>query len=187
MGAVLSAAAGWLWVREEAADGPPHPVTGLTPGQVRAVQRTFDLARPNLKGFGVELFMELFSAHPEYQKMFKSFAGVARSDLPQDKRFQAHATTVAYSIQNIVENLHDPECLVELLHKVGCNHGRRNIEPKAFQNLRNVVITTLKKLLGKKLTPFAEESWKKTLDVANSVIYKGLDEGKLEAKPQAHS
>ncbi|XP_071444842.1 globin C, coelomic-like [Hetaerina americana] len=195
MGAAASAIAGWLvpsWRRAPASgdegptppedQGPPDDVTGLTTAQVDAVRRTFEFARSNIKAFGVDLFVELFSAYPDYQKLFKSFASVPLNQLSENKKFIAHSTTVVYSIINVVDNLDDAECLVELLFKIGSNHARRNVEHEAFQNLNNVIIVTLKKKLGKKFTSFAEESWRKTLDVAISVIFKGMDEGKLEAQ-----
>jgi hypothetical protein len=45
-----------------------------------------------------------------------------------------------------------------------------------FQDLKTTVLKLLKKKLGTKFTCEDEAAWNKTLDVAYSVIFKGLEE-----------
>ena len=44
-----------------------------------------------------------------------------------------------------------------------------------FQNLKTTVLKLLEKKLGPKFTTEDEAAWNKTIDVAYSVIFKGLD------------
>lgn len=75
----------------------------------------------------------LFEQHPEYQKLFKAFADVPKDKLPTNGKLLGHATSVMYALNSIVDNLEDPVCLVELLHKVGSSHAPRNITRKHFE------------------------------------------------------
>ncbi|KAG8226556.1 hypothetical protein J437_LFUL000639, partial [Ladona fulva] len=120
----------------EEMDGPmvdvPDEATGLTPRQKRAVAVTWDIVKKDLKGNGVELLHRFFTKHPQYQKNFKAFADVPLDELPNSKKFQAHANSVVYAVTSIVDNLDDPGCLVEMLRKLGQNHGQRHIPEQAF-------------------------------------------------------
>ncbi|GFG30463.1 hypothetical protein Cfor_09306 [Coptotermes formosanus] len=103
----------------------PDPTTGLTPRQRQFVVDTWGVVKPNAKEAGVEMFTRLFEAHPQYQKLFPNFEGLTLSELRTSKKLAAHATNVMYSLASVIDNLDDPECLKELLIKLGKNHGRR--------------------------------------------------------------
>lgn len=70
---------------------------------------------------------------PEYQRLFKAFADVPADKLVKNGKLLGHATSVMYAINSIVDNLEDPGCLVELLHKTGTNHKQRNLTALHFQ------------------------------------------------------
>ncbi|KAJ9590154.1 hypothetical protein L9F63_016739 [Diploptera punctata] len=152
----------------------PDSTTGLTPRECQTVQYTWSLVYQNSKPAGVQLFIELFRTHPEYQSMFPSFRGVALSQLEKSKKLEAHATNVMSSIATLVDNLGDVECLVELARKIGENHGRRKLKQQAFIDVKILLMRILKQNLGSKLTPLGEEAWSKTLDLANKFIFQGL-------------
>jgi hypothetical protein len=78
------------------------------------------------------LVRRLFEAHPEYQKRFANFQGLTIPELWHSKKLAAHATNVMYSLTGVVDNLEDPECLTEMLLKLGENHGRNKITEKEF-------------------------------------------------------
>lgn len=78
-------------------------------------------------------FYRLFETHPEYQRLFKAFADVPFEKLATNGRLLGHATSVMYALNSIIDNLEDPACLVELLHKIGSSHKTRNITPEHFQ------------------------------------------------------
>jgi hypothetical protein len=54
------------------------------------------------------------------------------TELKGSRKLSAHATNVMYSLTGVVDNLQDPECLTELLIKLGQNHRRHNITEKEF-------------------------------------------------------
>lgn len=170
MGGVLS----YLWEGEDPQLDIPDPRTGLTPRERQAVVDTWAIVKLDAKQTGVELFMRFFEAHPEYQKRFASFRGMNLTELRGSKKLSAHATNVVYSLTGVVDNLEDPECLTELLIKLGQNHGRHNITEKEFYELKVVLMDLLKQKLGKQLTPQGESAWNKTVDIAYKFIFQGL-------------
>ncbi|XP_046386809.1 globin [Ischnura elegans] len=180
MGAILSLLFGAGDGGPETMDGPtvdlPDEETGLTPRQKRAVAVTWDLVKKDMKGNGVELLCRFFKEHPEYQKNFKAFASVPLDELHGNKKFQAHANSVMYAVTSIVDNLEDPGCLVEMLRKLGQNHGRRHIPERAFLDLKEVLMQLLKDKLSNHLSPYAEEAWDKTLNTAFTVVFEGLND-----------
>jgi hemoglobin-like flavoprotein len=78
------------------------------------------------------LLHRLFEAHPEYQKLFANFQGLTLQELRHSKKLSAHATNVMYSVTGVVDNLEDPECLTEMLIKLGQNHRRHEVTEKEF-------------------------------------------------------
>ncbi|CAL1265506.1 unnamed protein product [Larinioides sclopetarius] len=154
----------------------PDPATGLTPRQKNLVQSTWKIVRADTKNNGIAFFMRFFDAHPEYQKLFKGFANVPRSELPQNGKLLGHALSVMYAINSIVDNLNDTESLVQILEKIGVSHIPRKISGKHFQNLAVVLVNFLKEALGPSLMDSTtEEAWRKSLEVANSLIIKALE------------
>lgn len=151
----------------------PGPSTGLTPRERQIVVDTWGVVKRNAKEAGVEMFTRLFEAHPQYQKLFPNFEGLTLSVLRTSKKLAAHATNVMYSLTSVVDNLDDPECLKELLIKLGKNHGRHKVYEKQFHDLELVLMELLKEKLGNQLTPQGEVAWKKTIDI----VYKGIFQG----------
>ncbi|KDR21528.1 globin-like [Zootermopsis nevadensis] len=173
MGSVLT----YFWGREPNDDPEldiPHPTTGLTPRERQAVVDTWAIMKQDAKRAGVELFIQLFEAHPEYQKLFRVFESLSLQELEKSAKLSAHATNVMYSLTSVIDNLEDPECLTELLIKLGQNHDRHGVSEKEFNDLKVVLMKLLKQKLGKKLTSQAEAAWSKTIDVAYQVIFEGL-------------
>ncbi len=82
----------------------------------------------------------LFTKYPEYIPMFKSFR-----DLPNlpaimaSAPFRAHSVRFMGALCDIMENLEDENCLVELLNRLAESHKPRNITMDDFK-VRRVVI-----------------------------------------------
>ncbi|XP_067000251.1 globin isoform X2 [Anabrus simplex] len=178
MGVILS----YLWGGvDEASLDVPDPATGLTPRHKRYITDSWALVRKDLRNHGIGLLLAFFTANPNYIKNFKAFQDAQPSELPGNKKFHAHANAVIYALTSVVDNLDETEVLVEMLHKLGQNHGRRNITQVEFNALRSVLMEYLNKNLGKSvMTPETEEAWVKVLDVAYSLIFEGIEEGKKE-------
>ncbi|CAG2067127.1 unnamed protein product [Timema podura] len=117
----------------------------------------------------------MFKAYPHYQKAFPSLAKIPLSELATSKLMIAHANTVMYSLTSVIDNLSDPECLQEMLQKIGENHGRRKTGQQPFLDLKGVFIQLLQDKLGKQMTPQTIVAWGKTVDVMYAGIFKGMD------------
>ncbi|GFT60083.1 hypothetical protein NPIL_313461 [Nephila pilipes] len=169
-----------LWSLRSPADyDEPDPATGITPRQKDIVQNTWKIVRAETRKNGIQFFIKFFETFPEYQKLFKGFANVPMSELPQNGKLLGHALSVMYALNSIVDNLYDIESLLQVLEKIGVSHQPRNIDGSHFQNLAIVLINFLKEALGPRLmNPAAEEAWRKSLEVANSVIIKALEDTK---------
>lgn len=163
----------------------PDPATGLTPREKNSVKRNWDVVKADIKQSGIDLLMLFFESYPSYQNFFKAFKDVPLKELPKNSKFHAHCTSVMYALTSIVDNLDDPECLVEMLSKLGENHQRRSIARQQFIDLKAVVIKFLKTKLGSKFTSEDETAWNKTLEAAYSVIFKGIDKAQEESTTKA--
>ena len=86
---------------------------------------------------------------------------------------------VLYALTSLVDNLDEPECLVEMLKRQGSNHSKRRVEYSMFVNLGSTIVGLLKDKLGPQLMDsFATEAWVKAYGVIISIVKQGLEEGK---------
>ena len=97
------------------------------------------------------------------------------NELTGNKRLLAHANSVLYAISSLVDNLDDPETLVEMLHKLAANHFKRGITIAMFNNLGVALVGYLKTALPSQMDAAAVTAWTKTYSVMSSVIQEGLD------------
>lgn len=126
-------------------------------------------------------FPRFFSENPSYQSLFPSFKDVPLSEIKGNKKVLAHGMNVLYALTSLVDNLDEPECLVEMLKKLGGNHSKRGIEHSMFVNLGSTIVGLLKDKLGPQhMDSFATEAWIKAYGVIISVVKQGLD---AEKKP----
>ncbi|KAK7862852.1 hypothetical protein R5R35_008451 [Gryllus longicercus] len=178
MGIILSYLS-YLWNGDAGAAAPAidwdrtDPATGLTARQKKFVTDTWELVKKDIKGNGVELFIRFFERRPDAVPRFRSFVGVPLEELRHSKRLLAHTNSVMYALDSVVASLDDPECLHEMLLKMGENHGRRRVTEQEFLDLKVVLMDLLKDKLDIHLNEEGEEAWSKTIDVA----YKGIFEG----------
>ncbi|KAJ9590153.1 hypothetical protein L9F63_016738, partial [Diploptera punctata] len=147
-GSIAVKMGGWLTALTGGNLDVPDPATGLTPREKNCVRRNWDLVKADIKQNGIDLLMLFFEDNPSYQNYFKAFKDVPFKELPKNPRFHAHCTSVMYALTSVVDNLDDPECLVEMLSKLGENHQRRGINRQEFINLKSVVIKLFKTKLG---------------------------------------
>lgn len=82
-----------------------------------------------------------------------------------------------YTLTCLVDNLEDPECLVEMLTKLGWNHGQRGVKLLMFHRLGKVLFSVLKEKLGHDvMNKEALSAWNKAYGVITLVVRKGIVE-----------
>ncbi|GFV19587.1 hypothetical protein TNCV_478131 [Trichonephila clavipes] len=117
----------------------PDTATGITPRQRDIVQNTWKIVRAETRKNGIQFFLKFFETYPEYQKLFKGFANVPMSELPQNGKLLGHALSVMYALNSIVDNLSDVESLLQVLEKIGISHQPRRINGSHFQVVKIIV------------------------------------------------
>jgi len=155
----------------------PDPATGLTPKEKNVVRDTWAIVKKDIKGAGYELFVRFFTENPSYQSLFPVLKDIPISEIRGNKKILAHATNVLYTLTALVDNLDEPDCLTEMLKKLGGNHAKRGVNLSMFDNLGKTIIGLLKDSLGPEImNDFAISAWNKTYAVIESVVKVGLDE-----------
>ena len=122
-----------------------------------------------------------FTENPSYQVNFTAFKDVPIQELRGNKKVLAHALSVLYAISSLVDNLDDPECLVEMLHKLGTSHFKRHISYPHFENLGVSLLGSMKQKLGSDvMNEAAMAAWQKAYGVIISVIKQGLESAEAD-------
>uniref|UniRef100_A0A1W7RAG5 Globin n=1 Tax=Hadrurus spadix TaxID=141984 RepID=A0A1W7RAG5_9SCOR len=154
----------------------PDSELGLTKKEKGGIKQTWQVLKKDLKGTGVEVFVRFFTVYPDYQKLFRAFADVPLSELKQNKKLIAHATSVIYSLSSLVESLDDVENLKELTIKISESHLPRGVSKQQFAELGKVIVEFFEEKLGKLLTPAAKTGWEKLLGVVASIAGEVAEE-----------
>lgn len=148
----------------------PDPVTGLTSRDKYLVKTTWAKLMKSPADSGVALLCLFFEKHPDYIQLFP-FKDVPQTEFKTNIRFRAHANSVVFALSSVVDALNDNDLLVQILTKTGSSHVPRNVTGKAFIHLKEVTL----ELFSTLFKPEEVEAWRKTLDVAFSVILKGVE------------
>uniref|UniRef100_A0A1W7RAG4 Globin C, coelomic n=1 Tax=Hadrurus spadix TaxID=141984 RepID=A0A1W7RAG4_9SCOR len=154
----------------------PDSKLGLTLREKEGIKIVWASVRKNMKGNGVEILVKFFTVYPDYQKLFRAFADVPLSELKQNKKLIAHATSVIYSLSSLVESLDDVENLKELTIKISESHLPRGVSKQQFAELGKVIVEFFEEKLGKLLTPAAKTGWEKLLGVVASIAGEVAEE-----------
>jgi hypothetical protein len=90
-----------------------------------------------LQNLNSSLFMFSFPsfivAHPEYQKMFKSFATVPQNELLGNGNFLAQAYTILAGLNVVIQSLSSQELLANQINALGGAHDPRGTTPIMFE------------------------------------------------------
>ncbi|XP_015434048.1 PREDICTED: globin [Dufourea novaeangliae] len=146
--------------------------TGLTEKQKRLVQNTWAVVRKDEVGSGIAVMTAFFNKYPETQRQFSAFKDIPLNELPNNKRFQAHCTSVITALSNVIDSLHDPGLMEASLIGLAERHKKRGQRKVEFQNLKDVILEVLHQALRKQFTPEVTEAWDKTLNAVFTKIYQ---------------
>jgi len=133
------------------------------------------------KSTGSAFFEKLFRTYPEYMPMFKfvpSAGRVTAQELDQIPRMRAHINRFMNALDGLVENVEDPDCLVQMLNALTDDHIKRGLGIGHFKN----TFAVLQQFLSETLTSsYHKEAWTKLLNTALAVIEARMIQKKSEA------
>jgi len=101
---------------DDSAKCVPTENAGLDPKTKGLIRDAWNLARLNAN-IAPKLFIKMFDAHPETQKMFPRLANVPKSELRQNSFFQQQVYNCFFGLTVIIKNLDDPQLLTTMLQK----------------------------------------------------------------------
>ncbi|XP_076299292.1 globin-like [Lasioglossum baleicum] len=153
-------------------DNRVDQATGLTEKQKKLVHNTWAVIRKDEVGSGVAVMSAFLTKYPEYQQYFEPFKDIPVTELPANKRFQAHCAGIIAALNTVIDSLHDPGLMEASLISLAERHKKRGQKKEEFQNLKEVIMEVLRQALGKQFTPEVAEAWSKTLEAAFSKIYQ---------------
>lgn len=78
-------------------------------------------------------FCRFFKKYPEYQRYFPAFKDTPLTELPANKRFQAHCASVITALNNVIDSLHDPALMEASLIGLAERHKNRGQTKEEFQ------------------------------------------------------
>ncbi|CAG9858121.1 unnamed protein product [Phyllotreta striolata] len=117
----------------------PDPVTGLTSRDKYLINTTWRIVMDDPTRNGVSFFLKLFEIEPKHKRAFP-FRDQPMEELPTDKKFHAHVTSVMYSLSSMVKNLDDSEVLNCIIRKLCENHAKRSVDRRALEDVKRALL-----------------------------------------------
>ncbi|ESO91320.1 hypothetical protein LOTGIDRAFT_203115 [Lottia gigantea] len=148
----------------------PDKATGLTIREKRLIVNSWEQIKVNIKQNGVALFIGYFIAYPYTQDYFHKFKGKDLKQVEKSAQMRSHGTTVMHALNALVENLDDPECLVDLLQKNAVTHFKLGIRYQQYKELFDMFPGYLKDRIGAQCTEQTVVAWNKATNVMLSII-----------------
>ena len=115
--------------------------------QVEMLERSFAQLRPHLDELGASFYQTLFSRYPEAKPLFAS------TDISQQQK------KLAASLVLVVDNLRNPDTLVDALQGLGAKHVGYGTQPEHYSLVGEILLTTFADYLGPDWTPELEQVW----------------------------
>ncbi|CAK1595911.1 unnamed protein product [Parnassius mnemosyne] len=151
-----------------------HPVTGLSPRDVYAVQRSWAVIYAEAGHYGLQLFIRLFRLNPVTKTYFKAIKDMDEEQLSKSYQFKAHAINLMSSINTAVTNLNQPEVVIALMNKLGETHRKRRVEQLHFDQVKEVLVGILRNDM--KLSEDIISSWVKFVTFIYKHIFEVLND-----------
>lgn len=141
----------------------------MTPDQVARVQSSFSKVEPIAEQAAGMFYDRLFEQHPELRALFGD-----------NMRRQGMMLMQALSLA--VENLHQPEAIMEPLQAMGRRHLVYGVKREHYPMVGSALLWTLEQGLGDDFDTDTREAWAQAYELLASVMCEAA-----ERKPQTAS
>nr|BAJ72723.1 2-domain hemoglobin [Daphnia magna] len=155
----------------------------LTANDRRIIRKTWDQAKKD-GDVPPQILFRFIKAHPEYQKMFKSFADVPQAELLGNGNFLAQAYTILAGLNVVIQSLSSQELIANQINALGGAHKPRGATPIMFEQFGAVTEEVLAEELGSSFNAEARQAWKNGMRALVTGITKNLKNAEDLADPQ---
>jgi len=131
--------------------------------QTKVLERSFAQLKPNLDEFGASFYQTLFSRYPEAKSLFAS------TDMSQQRQ------KLTASLILVVDNLRNPETLMNALQVLGAKHVGYGTQPEHYSLVGEVLLSTFADYLGPDWTPEVEQAWTDAYAAITQLMLTGAE------------
>lgn len=129
-----------------------------------ALLKGYQMAADKLDSIVEDFYAQLFSQYPEVQPLF------ARSDPA------AQGSKLQSAVQLLVDHLHQPEKLQQVLQDLGKRHQAYGARPEHYPLVVELLLASFKQHLGRRWTRAINTAWQTLLDVASVEMCAAYDD-----------
>jgi len=145
--------------------------------EVYEIKKTWDKPMENPTDSGVAILLKFFTKYPSNLEKFPTFKELSIEELNENVRFRAHANRIIRvfdeSIQSLGYDWAGPK-LDEIWSKIATTHFNRQIEKKAFEELKEAILEVL--TVACNLNEKQIAIWVKLMDAVYGIIFRTLDQ-----------
>ncbi|MCM1982604.1 globin family protein [Lyngbya confervoides] len=131
--------------------------------QVELLEQSFAKITPQASDFAASFYENLFQDYPEAKPLFAT------------TNLQEQSKKLLSSLVFVVENLRQPEALVEVLQGLGARHVKYGALPEHYPLVGNTLLKTFRQYLQADWTPDIQQAWTDAYSVITEVMLEGAD------------
>ena len=130
---------------------------------VEVLEQSFDRVKPQAPAFAASFYENLFSTYPESQPLFANTEMAAQQKKLMD------------SLVLVINNLRQPDTLVNALKGLGARHVQYGALPEHYPMVGQALLKTFESYLGSGWTPETQQAWTGAYGVITELMLDGAD------------
>lgn len=140
----------------------------MTEEQIARIRACFDELTPRTPELADRFHARLFAQHPQLRALFPRDLTVLKQDF-------------GAGLRHVVKSLHRIEAGAPMFMDIGSRQARLGLTPGHFGIAREVLLTTLRDMVGPKWTEQLEQDWREALSVVVSLMVVGASRSRSQA------
>jgi hemoglobin-like flavoprotein len=140
----------------------------MTLSQINAVRDSFKALAPHGDELAERFFDRLFERQP-----------ALRAVLPQDHWMRSR--DLLTGLGTLVKNLHRLDAINHVLMEFGTRAQRAGVLPQHYGIAREIMLETMREMLGDEFGAELENDWRQTLTSVSSVVLVGAGRSRAKA------
>lgn len=129
--------------------------------RIALVEKSFEQINKHESDFVSEFYAKLFDTYPQIKPFFFNIDT------------SAQGAKLYASLALLVQNLRQPDALKQVLHPLGKKHIGYGATPERYLMVEQVLIDSLKTLLGDDWTPQLHQAWADTMERVIDIMLEG--------------
>ena len=142
--------------------------------QIELLEQSFNYIKPYRNRFIICFYENLFKASPETKSLFADID-------PETRKNQFWVSLIL-----VVDNLHQPDSLDNVLHGLGARLFTSGASPDHYPLVRDAFFATFEQFLGSEWTSELQQAWLDAYFIFSGMMLEGAEQAQKQMAQKTH-